>query len=98
MAATEAPFPENEYLDRYGRAQALMERDGLDALVISEKNNYWYFAGLISYQLDHIQRPQICFLPKNGKAALLVYGNDKAKAKTLPWIGSVASYTDVPFP
>ncbi len=96
--ATEAPFLEQEYQDRYRRAQALMERDGLDALVVSEKNNYWYFAGLISYQLDHIQRPQICFLPKNGKPALLVYGNDKAKAKALPWIGSVGAYTDVPFP
>jgi len=77
--ATEAPFPEQEYQDRYQRAQALMERDGLDALVISERNNYWYFSGLISYQLDHIQRPQICFLPKKGKPTLLVYGNDKAE-------------------
>jgi Xaa-Pro aminopeptidase len=96
--ATEAPFPEQEYQDRYQRAQALMERDGLDALVISEKNNYWYFSGLISYQLDHIQRPQICFLPKEGKPTLLVYGNDKAKAKALPWIGGVRAYVDVPFP
>ena len=87
--ATEAPFPEKEYLDRYERGYALMERDGLDALVISEKNNYWYFSGLISYQLDHIQRPQICFLPKGGKPMLLVYGNDKAKAKALPWVGEV---------
>jgi Xaa-Pro dipeptidase len=96
--ATEAPFPEKEYQDRYRRAYALMERDGLDALIVSEKNNYWYFSGLISYQLDHIQRPQICFLPKTGKPTLLVYGNDKAKAKALPWIGSVRVYTDVPFP
>ncbi len=96
--ATEAPFPEKEYQDRYKRAYALMERDGLDALIISEKNNYWYFSGLISYQLDHIQRPQICFLPKGGKPTLLVYGNDKAKARALPWIGSVRAYTDVPFP
>ena len=96
--ATEAPFPEKEYLDRYERAYALMERDGLDALVISEKNNYWYFSGLISYQLDHIQRPQICFLPKGGKPMLLVYGNDKAKAKALPWVGEVRDYVDVPFP
>lgn len=98
MAATEAPFPEQEYLDRYERAQALMDRDALDALVVSEKNNYWYFSGLISYQLDHIQRPQICILPKSGKPLLLVYGNDKAKAKALPWIGEVHAYTDVPFP
>ena len=68
MAATEAPFSEKEYFDRCARAQALMEHDGLDALVLSEKNNYWYITGLISYQLDHIQRPQICFLPKRGKA------------------------------
>ena len=96
--ATEAPFLEQEYQDRYQRAQALMERDGLDALVISEMKNYWYFSGLISYQLDHIQRPQICFLPKEGKPTLLVYGNDKAKAKALPWIGGVQAYVDVPFP
>jgi len=96
--ATEAPFLEQEYLDRYDRAYALMERDGLDALVVSEKNNYWYFSGLISYQLDHIQRPQVCFLPKGGKPTLLVYGNDKAKAKALPWIREVRAYGDRSFP
>ena len=96
--ATEAPFPQQEYLDRYKRAYALMERDGLDALVISEKNNYWYFTGLISYQFDHIQRPQICFLRKGEKPMVLVYGNEKAKAKGIPWIGEVRAYVDVPFP
>jgi Xaa-Pro aminopeptidase len=96
--ATEAPFPEHEYRTRYERAHGLMERDGLDALIISEKNNYWYFTGLISYQLDHIQRPQICILPKGGSPTLLVYGNDKTKAKALPWVGDVRAYVDVPFP
>ena len=96
--APESPFPEKEYLERYERAYALMDRNGLDALVISEKNNYWYFTGLISYQLDHLQRPQICFLPKDGKPTLLVYGNDKAKAQALPWVAGVRAYVDVPFP
>jgi Xaa-Pro dipeptidase len=95
---TEAPFADQEYLDRYRRAQTLMEREGLDALVVSEKNNYWYFTGLISYQLDHVQRPQICILPKSGKPTLLLYGNDKSKAKALPWVGAVHAYVDVPFP
>ena len=84
--ATESPFPHEEYAERHRRAQALMRKDGLDALVVSEKNNYWYFTGLISYQLDHIQRPQICILPKSGKPLLLIYGNDKSKAKALPWV------------
>jgi Xaa-Pro aminopeptidase len=96
--ATEAPFADEEYLARYQRAQALMERNGLDALLVSEKNNYWYFSGLISYQLDHTQRPQILILPKTGKPLLIVYGNDKAKAQALPWVGEVRAYTDVPFP
>ncbi len=96
--ATESPFPDKEYTERHERAQALMQRDGLDALIVSEKNNYWYFTGLISYQLDHIQRPQICILPKSGKPLLLIYGNDKSKAKALPWVGEVRDYVDVPFP
>src|SRR3989338_5559902 len=79
--ATEAPFPQQEYLDRHERAHALMERDGLDALVISGRDNYWYCTGLISYQFDHLMRPQICFLPKGGKPLVLVYGNEKAKAQ-----------------
>jgi Xaa-Pro aminopeptidase len=95
---TEASFPEQEYLDRYARAYALMERDGLDALVVSAKDNYWYFTGLISYQFDHIQRPQICFLRKGEKPTVLVYGNEKSKAKATPWIGEVRAYIDVPFP
>src|ERR1041384_3417242 len=96
--ATESPFPETEYLRRYDRARSLMVKEGLDALVVSEKNNYWYFSGLISYQLDHIQRPQLLVLPKSGKPLVIVYGNDKAKAKALPWVGEVRAYTDVPFP
>src|SRR5258706_15790674 len=96
--ATESPFADQEYTDRFARAQALMARDGLDALVVSEKNNYWYFTGLITYQLDHIQRPQLCILPRDRKPLLLVYGNDEAKARALPWVGAVRAYTDVPFP
>lgn len=94
----EAPFPESEYRKRHERASALMERDGLDALVVSGKDNYWYFTGLISYQFDHLMRPQLCLLPKEGRPLVLVYGNEKAKAQALPWIGEVRSYVDVPFP
>lgn len=94
----EAPFPHEEYRDRFERASALMERDGLDALVVSARDNYWYFTGLISYQFDHLMRPQIFILPKGKKPLVLVYGNDRTKAQALPWIGEVRSYVDVPFP
>jgi len=34
--------------------------------------------------------PTDLLLPKKGKPTVLVYGNDKTKAKALPWIASVA--------
>ncbi len=94
----EASFPHEEYRDRFERASSLMELDGLDALVVSARDNYWYFTGLISYQFDHLMRPQIFILPKGKKPLVLVYGNDRTKAQALPWIGEVRSYVDVPFP
>jgi Xaa-Pro aminopeptidase len=94
----EAPFPEEEYRERHERASTLMDRYDLDAVVVSGRDNFWYFTGLISYQFDHLMRPQICFLRKNGEPFVLVYGNERTKAQALPWIGEVKSYVDVPFP
>ena len=94
----EAPFPEAEYHARIKEAQRLMERDGLDLTVVSARDNFWYFTGLISYQFDHIMRPQLCFIPREGKPFALVYGNEKTKAQALSWIEDARSYVDVPFP
>ena len=94
----EAPFPQEEYESRHQQVQRLMERDGLDLVVASARDNFWYFTGLVSYQFDHLMRPEICFIPREGKPFALVYGNNKTKAEALPWFGEVRSYVDVPFP
>ena len=94
----EAPFPKEEYESRHQQIQRLMERDGLDLVVASARDNFWYFTGLVSYQFDHLMRPEICFIPREGKPFALVYGNNKTKAEALPWFGEVRSYVDVPFP
>lgn len=94
----ESPFPEEEYHARVQKVQRLMERDGLDLMVVSARDNFWYFTGLISYQFDHVMRPQLCFIPKEGKPFALVYGNEKTKAQALSWIEDARSYVDVPFP
>ena len=94
----EAPFPQEEYESRHQQIQRLMERDGLDLVVASARDNFWYFTGLVSYQFDHLMRPEICFIPREGKPFALVYGNNKTKAEALPWFGEVRSYVDVPFP
>ena len=94
----EAPFPQEEYESRHLELQRLMERDELDLVVASGRDNFWYFTGLVSYQFDHLMRPEICFIPRQGKPFALVYGNNKTKAEALPWFGEVRSYVDVPFP
>ena len=94
----EAPFPQEEYEARHQELQRLMERDELDLIVASARDNFWYFTGLVSYQFDHLMRPEICFIPREGKPFALVYGNNKTKAEALPWFGEVRSYVDVPFP
>ena len=94
----EAPFPQEEYESRHQELQRLMERDELDLVVASGRDNFWYFTGLVSYQFDHLMRPEICFIPREGKPFALVYGNNKTKAEALPWFGEVRSYVDVPFP
>ena len=83
----EAPFPQEEYESRHQQIQRLMERDGLDVVVASARDNFWYFTGLVSYQFDHLMRPEICFIPREGKPFALVYGNNKTKAEALPWFG-----------
>ena len=94
----EAPFPQEEYEARHKELQQRMERDELDLIVASARDNFWYFTGLVSYQFDHLMRPEICFIPREGKPFALVYGNNKGKAEELPWFGEVRSYVDVPFP
>lgn len=94
----EAPFPQEEYEARHKQIQQRMERDQLDLIVASARDNFWYFTGLVSYQFDHLMRPEICFIPREGKPFALVYGNNKGKAEDLPWFGEVRSYVDVPFP
>ena len=40
-------FPLKEYLDRSRRLRAVLERAGIDALLVSSKENVTYFAGLL---------------------------------------------------
>ena len=66
MAPSFADFPRKEFDSRYARARALMERQKLDALFITERLNYQYFSGHRSEQnaVDKI-RSYMFILPKD---------------------------------
>lgn len=64
-------FPKEEYETRWLKAQEKMTASQLDALLITEANNYTYFSG--GHGDFSFSRPTIMILPKNGYPAALVH-------------------------
>lgn len=90
--------PAEEIRSRWARAQALMEPAGLDALLITDKYNYWYFTGYQSREFDKKMRPMLFVLPRDGDPVAIGYRQtERALRRTAGDIG-FRGYEDVPFP
>jgi Xaa-Pro dipeptidase len=91
------PFTTDELRARGDRARALMERDGLDALVVtgdfSAGMNYYYLSGHQprDYQLN-FSRPHVMVLPREADPFLFVYGVNAENALEASWVQDVATY------
>lgn len=91
------PFTSEEMLDRRRRAQTLMEREKLDAVLLtgdfSACMNYYYLSGHAprDYQ-SNFSRPHVMVLKQDGQAALLVYNVNKENALEESWVKDVRSY------
>jgi Xaa-Pro aminopeptidase len=59
-----APFPTDEYLARYHKAQKLMGERGIDALVLTSEENGTYFSGLETIEWS-AERPIGILLPRD---------------------------------
>jgi len=88
----------NEIAGRWRRAQSLMRGAGLDAVLASEKSNYWYLTGHLSREFDKKMRPLACLLPASGEPTLIVYGQQRAAAARASGAERILTYEDVPFP
>ncbi len=60
-----SPFPVSEYEDRVAKARHLMEESGIDALVLTSKENVVYFAGIQTIGWDSKHRPLIVVVPRD---------------------------------
>lgn len=86
------------YPARWERARGLMNARGLDALLVTEKYNYWYFTGHLSREPDKKMRPMLCLLPAEGDPVVVVYRQaEKAVHRCAPG-AEILTYEDVPFP
>ncbi len=91
------PFEASELVARAERARTLMERDGLDALVVTGDfaagMNYYYLSGHLprDFQLNY-SRPHVMVLPREGEPFLWVYGINEANAREQSWADDIVAY------
>lgn len=83
---------------QWARARCLMEPRGIDALLVTEKYNYWLFTGHRSEQFDGRQRPMIMILPLRAEPCMIVYGRDESQVRATAPVTNIRTYIDVPFP
>jgi Xaa-Pro aminopeptidase len=90
-------FDKAELTARAERARKLMERDGLDALLVSGDfsagDNYYYLSGHLprDFQLNY-SRPHVMVLPRDGEPFLYVYGVNRENALVTSWVEDVVAY------
>jgi Xaa-Pro aminopeptidase len=88
--AVHAAFPQVEYEARYERLQPVMDEQGLDALLVTAKENVVYFSGLETVGWDSKHRPLGCILPRERGGPVLVIPESLAYvAEATSWIGDV---------
>lgn len=87
----------SEVRARTERATQALQEVGLDAMLLGDKYNYWYFTGHLSREFDKKMRPMLFILAANGESAVICYRQSQCDvAKTCP-DAHTFTYEDVPF-
>jgi len=86
-------FPKEEYEHRWERARTLMKEHALDALLITEANNFTYLSG--GHGDFSFSRPTVMILPQKGQAVMIVHEFFEASQRRESWIGEIRSYSSI---
>ena len=81
----------NEYVARQNRAQELMQAAGLEALLVTDPTNLFYFTGASYFGEMSYPRPAALLIPQKAEAMLLTHDFHLA----VPWQGDVREYPKV---
>lgn len=96
-------FPIEEYQNRIERLKELLAEKGLDAIVVSEYNNFRYFAGFntpFSAWTGYIRtRPFIAILSRDKDPLLIVHASFYQATRDMTWIDekNIVEWVDLPF-
>jgi Xaa-Pro dipeptidase len=83
---------------QWERARRMMDARGIDALLVTEKYNYWLLTGHRSNQFDGRQRPMLMILPVRSEPVMIIYGRDEPQLRAAAPVTNIKTYVDVPFP
>jgi Xaa-Pro aminopeptidase len=91
-------FTSSELRGRADRARALLEEQGLDALLVtgdfSAAMNYYWLSGHMPRDFQqNASRPHVMVLPRDGDPFLFVYDVNVENARASSWVDDVVAYT-----
>lgn len=84
-------FPKEEYEARWKKARKLMEKSGLDALLVCDGPNYTYLSG--GTRDFSYTRPTIFILPRENPPTVIIHEFFKDAQKREVWVEDVRVYT-----
>ena len=80
-----------EYAERHQKARALMEKHNLDALMVTEPANLFYFTGASYFGEMSFPRPAVLIIPRQEKSILVTHDFHLPIA----WDGDIRKYPKV---
>lgn len=86
-------FPYSEYAQRWCRAQEVMRRTDLDALLITEPFNYHYFSG--STPSFSYARCNIMVIPREHNPVIIAHEFVKASTRRETWVKDIRLYENL---
>ena len=91
MTATKKGFSPAEFEGRTRRAQALMEKAGLDAILVTTQPDVYYFTGFLTRFWESPCRPWFVIIPREGKPVAVIPGIGAALMNTT-WLEDIRTW------
>jgi Xaa-Pro dipeptidase len=89
---SEFDFEVVEYENRLEAAQRLMQRDRLDAILITSEDHFRYFTGFNSPTWVNLTRPRYAVLPCRGEIILIIPTSNTEIALRTSWVRDVRTW------
>jgi Xaa-Pro aminopeptidase len=84
-------FERDDFEGRLDRARTLMNRHGLDGLLVTTQADIYYFTGFLTGFFESPTRPWFVFLPATGDPVAVIPGIGRALMETT-WISDIRSW------